>query len=257
MVLPQHSLRIAPNGGMTTEHTAEVLYRTVLERWRRCHCEGGVAIAELRDAENELLRRRRAAAHASIGRLLRVRRASALQTAMRTWEVATAWVAEEIARRHATAQIRIERASLMEVEAQLVLAQEAEKAIQAQWAEDRLAWQKRQEEEMALVASFQGISTAQSTDTPLPPRPQPPQPSQPPLPPPPPPLLRERNSRPRSSDEAAPLQTPLGLPPREPPPSRTQATRRAFGSRADELLAAWRRESSVSLSQPHSIGFQP
>ena len=84
----------------------EVLYRAVLDRWRRCHLEGGIVASALREAEAQLALRLREVATGALGRMLVARRARALQAAMHAWALGCARVAEVLMAQRGTAQLR-------------------------------------------------------------------------------------------------------------------------------------------------------
>ena len=208
----------------------EVLYRAVLDRWRRCHLEGGIVASALREAEAQLALRRHQAATGALGRILAARRARALQAALHAWALGCALAAEVLIAQRGAAQLRESRAALKEVEAQLISAHEAERVVRAQWAEDRQSWQKQQLDELALVASLRDGPAGDTSTAPPPPPP--------PLPPPPPP-------RPTSPSPAS-VRAPESTAAASASAPAVATPRSAFGARAEALLAAWNREAGAS-----------
>ena len=200
---------------LSTAQLSDALYRTVLTHWRRSHAESVVLSGELRTVEHDNR------AHALL-RLLRSRRGSALQKALRLWELH----ASHIARVQA---IRLEKSASRELEAALELAREDERAVREQWDLDRQQWLRREQEDLALAEALQGDATAVIREAPhapaaafLPPPPPPP------APPPPP----SSAIVPSAVDDPALLSLPAAGP--------------RLGSRASGLLAAWRRESTAA-----------
>lgn len=262
-----------------TPQETDLLYATVLQHWRRCHREGGVLADALREAEaeckllraeahtakaeckllraeaqNATLAERRETVQAGLFRFLRGLRGLALHNAIRTWtrfctavrhrcaslrhcvsyggltahDALKAWGAScaRLAVQRSAELVRRERAALKEVEAQLELAHETERELRAHW-------QRKQEEELALVAALSAqpivLPDEQLKSLPPPPLAARPPPPQPParLPPPaaPPPAVES-----------------MLAPARPPAPRREQP----LGVRAENLVAAFRRESSAA-----------
>ena len=242
-----------------TPQETELLYATVLQHWRRCHREGGVLADALREAEAEckLLRaeahtatlaERRETVQAGLFRFLRGLRGLALHNAIRTWtrfctavrhrcislrhcvrshggltahDALKAWGAScaRLTVQRSAELVRRERAALKEVEAQLELAHETERELRAHW-------QRKQEEELALVAALSAqpivLPVAQLKSLPPPPLAARPPPPQPPA-------------------RLPPLESMLASA-RPPAPRREQP----LGVRAENLVAAFRRESSAA-----------
>ena len=221
------------------------LYRVVLEHWRRSHCECTALGASLRQADAELalashtaLRRCVLSRHGTalqhamrlwskfsprdslrldaVYACLRTRRGLSMQNALRTWGAACA----RLAVLRSMELIRRERAARVELETQLEALQDSEREM-------RRLWQNQQEQELALVASLAGAST-HVVEVPPPLAPQ-----QPPAPVPVPPtsLVAVTHSEPVNA--ARPSHGPLG-------------------TRAEMLVAAFRRETSAAAGSGSS-----
>jgi hypothetical protein len=127
--------------GQDCDHA--LLYHTVLSHWRRTHAELRAMTEELRLADE-------CAADASAGsaavrlhstarcfaRLLYLRRAQALERALRSWILAVAQIHQFEASQRGAALLRQERAVIKELESQLAAMQEAAVAWQQQRMED-------------------------------------------------------------------------------------------------------------------------
>ncbi len=269
----------------------EHLYRTVLGHWRRSHSEVEALRAVVHEVEAAARESRRAAAHRALFRVVRRQDDAALQRALRAWAVASLRLSASSALDSAHAQLRRERASLKEVEAQLVLAQEAEqaaqsmeRAVRAQWTSDRLLAQRQEEEELAMVEEAVGVGggadglsgsfAVKLAAAEAPTRPPAAEPSfghraaapaptaapstaatSTPLTRPVVPTARRQRLR-QEDDEQEQGQPP---PPPHPPPTPQEqpppisearlpmaSAPRPLGSRAEQLLLAYRRESGAS-----------
>ena len=168
------------------------------------------------------------AACATLGRCIGARAGLALQRTLHTWSAACMRLAlqrsAELVRRERAALMEAE-ARIMEAEAQLALAQEAEQEV-------RRKMQSQQEQDLALMAALSG----QQHVTQQQPPPPPPPPQLPPaLLPPVPTLQRERLAAvPKLQREQ----------PESKPPAASAA--RPLGTRAESLVAAFRRESAAA-----------
>jgi hypothetical protein len=187
----------------------EILYRTVLEQWKRCDKEGAIVTSALRELERELEGGRRRRAQRALERCLQWRCATSLQGALRLWSVACVRIGADAAER----RIMQERAARKEIEVQLTLAQEAERAMRSQWDQDREAWQERQEQEMALVASALHARHGQDSRTTAP------------------------------TPSVLPAQTPASILREVAASPQLQSPRSRFGTGAEKLLKAWERET--------------
>ena len=183
-------------------------YRTVLERWKRCHAENAALAAELR-ADDARSRAR------LLLRLLWRRHDASLQMALRTWVLH----ATRIAAAHA---LRCEAGARKELEAQLELAREGERAMRVWWESEQQRKQEQEQEELALVAQLQARGALCS------------------------------HGGPASSAAAAPPLPPAppAAPFLEPAAALPAAPAERLGSRAELLLAAWRNENGAPGHDP-------
>ena len=242
------------------EDLQDVLYRTVLERWRRCHCEGGLVAAELRSAEVALVRARKKEAAMLLHHLLCSHDTGYVQAVFHRWLVACAHLDETRSAQGTSAQLHSERGALQEPEVQLALAHEAEQALRMRWQSERAQWEReraawgeerarfeqerarwhaQEEHELAMVTSITQHPITQSVTQ-----------------------TRERSEEHRDERpqrEAGEWRSLLSHPPHPFDDAATarptagyadeaewpRAPVRSFGARAEELVAAWKRESSA------------
>ena len=121
---------------------SEAKYRTVLDRWRRCHAEGTVITNELTATEQTFALERRVAA---MRQLLRHIRARALAASFQKWMTASIALSFLSAVRH-------ERAAAKEAEAQLQLVHEEQRAAH----EEMSRWRQREEDDrLVLLAALE------------------------------------------------------------------------------------------------------
>ena len=111
-----------------SENVQGVLYRAVLERWRRCHREGGLVVTELRSAEVALSEARKKEGATLLHHLLCSRDAVSMQASFHRWFAACARLDHLHSAQRASSKLRSERAALKEAEVQLALANDARAA---------------------------------------------------------------------------------------------------------------------------------
>ena len=234
----------APVGAVTTEPillhatVSDALYRAALDGWRRTHAEGAVVTAELRLAENR-------DKITCLRHVVRVQRASKLHAAVRRWCSAAAALT-------CAASLRSERAKIKELEAQLELEREASRDMSTKLK----LMQNREESDLAAVAAMQsnggegedggtgGLDSRMEGDgsdlesrwtgaqSDVRARLAPPTAAAPP----------RKAATPTSQRQPQQQQVPHNVPAISPggaslPPPRP------LGSRAEQLLSAWRREA--------------
>ena len=262
----QHWRRCHREGGVLADALREAEAECKLLR-----AEAHTAKAECKllraEAQNATLAERRETVQAGLFRFLRGLRGLALHNAIRTWtrfctavrhrcallrhcvsyggltahDALKAWGAScaRLAVQRSAELVRRERAALKEVEAQLELAHETERELRANW-------QRKQEEELALVAALSAQPIA-LPDEQLKRLPPPPLAARPP-PPQPPARLPPPAAPPRALESMPPPAAPPPALESMPAPARPPAPRREqpLGVRAENLVAAFRRESSAA-----------
>ena len=243
-----------------SENVQGVLYRAVLERWRRCHREGGLVVTELRSAEVALSEARKKEGATLLHHLLCSRDAVSMQASFHRWFAACARLDHLHSAQRASSKLRSERAALKEAEVQLALANDAEQALRMQWERERAQWEReraewsqerarheqeraswhaQEEHELALVASMTTQQPTPHTDTSAFGRRERPEERREELP-----QRTVAESRSLPSHRLLPHNNALTARPSDDERLRAPTTR-SFGVRAEELVAAWRRESSA------------
>ena len=195
------------------------LYWVVLERWRRCDREGALLASVLREADDEAKNlssamraeadnRKAKARTEALGRFLGSHRSASLLQALHRWNV----TCFRLAAHKSMAAVRQERAARMETEAQLVLAQESERTL-------RFQWQAQQQQELAIVSALKADGVQQPRQDSL--------------------RAMTTPSTSISSTVVGPVQCAPSTAPTLVQVDPKAVGRRAIGSRAESLLAAW------------------